>query len=470
MPDIVLPHNFVPRFYQERVVQAVDNGIKRVLLVWHRRAGKDKLSVNILAKLSALRIGTYFYYLPTQTMARKIIWEGQDKDGFPFRDHFPADYIKRISERDMRIEFVNGSAFQLIGTDNLTVVGTNPVGCLFSEYSLQNPKAFDYIQPILRENDGFALLNGTPRGHNHMYDLLKKVEHSPDWHVEVKTIEDTGSISAEEIENDIQMGLISREMALQEYYCSFEMGIEGSYYSRALTEADEDERIGRFPVDDAHPVYTFWDLGIDNAMGVWFAQFYNGRIYVIDYYEKTNEGMEHYAEMLKEKDYAYGGHFAPWDITRRELSSGLTVQRMAEEYGIFFDRVKRTASITDDIELVRKGLKLCYFNSDTCHDGVNMLRLYHAKKDERMSTEGRPVFSNKPEHDYTSNCADAFRTLHRAVELRMISPKPYAQIGYKGGKPMAYNDSYLKKTTKKPSLRKGFGNFDVKKINRESYL
>lgn len=413
--------------------------------------------------------------MPTGEDARKIIWQGIDKAGFNFIDHFPKDFIKKKNDRDMRIEFMNGSAFQLIGTDQLNVVGAGPVGCVFSEYSLQNPKAWLLIQPILRENDGWAIFNGTPRGYNHMYNMYIRAKKNPKWFTELLTIDDTGAYSVADILEDIEMEEMTWELAQQEYWCSFNVGIEGSYYSSCLTKADKEGRVGNIQWDPMKPVYTAWDLGIDNAMAIWFFQVEEGtrNVFIIDHYETQNKGMGHFAEVLKERQdngYDYGAHFAPWDVKKRE-SNGLTVQRNAEQYGLFFDRVKRTSAITDDIELIRRKFPRFHF-SEKCEYGVNCLRLYHAKKDEKLSTEIRPVFSKIPVHDWTSNTADALRTLARAIELRQVTPKDYARIGSKvsmmlEGKSFNYLDGNNQEEGKM-TLRSRFGNRNPQR--KDNYL
>jgi hypothetical protein len=81
-----------------------------------------------------------------------------DRSGFKFLDHIPREIRVRTNETDMLIELDNGSIIQIVGSDNYdSLMGSNPVGCVFSEYSLQDPRAWEFIKPILRENGGWAL-------------------------------------------------------------------------------------------------------------------------------------------------------------------------------------------------------------------------------------------------------------------------------------------------------------------------
>src|SRR3990167_2019975 len=166
--EITLPYMFTPRDYQLPVLKALDSGYKRAVAVWHRRSGKDKVFLNYLIKSMYKRVGAYYYFFPTYRQGRKVIWQGMDRSGMRFIDHIPKALRKRTHDQDMIIETKNGSLLQVIGTDNIdAVVGSNPVGCVFSEWSLQDPSAWDFIRPILAENGGWAVFNYTPRGKNH---------------------------------------------------------------------------------------------------------------------------------------------------------------------------------------------------------------------------------------------------------------------------------------------------------------
>ena len=206
--NLILPHNFTPRAYQLPVLRALDNGIKRAVIVWHRRAGKEKTCLNFTAKRAFERVGTYFYLFPTYAQAKKVLWQGADKAGFRFLDHFPPRIIKTRQEQDLRLELINGSSIQLIGSDNYdSVMGTNPIGCVFSEYALQNPSAWDYLRPILAENDGWAIFDFTPRGHNHGWQIYEMARGNPDWFAEILTVDDTQAISAAAIEAERAAGM-----------------------------------------------------------------------------------------------------------------------------------------------------------------------------------------------------------------------------------------------------------------------
>ena len=244
---LTLPYKFTPREYQLSVLNALDSGVKRAVCVWHRRAGKDKTALNYMIKRMWEQKGMYYYFTPTYTQGKKIIWDGIDKDGMRFIDHFPKQIILKKNESEMKIIVKNGSLFQIVGTDHFdTIVGTNPIGCVFSEYSLQNPLAWEYIRPILTENKGWAMFLYTPRGHNHGYDMNNMAQLNPEWFHELLTINDTKVITPQEVEKEIKEGM-DEDLANQEYYCSFEGAMAGSYYGKQMQAVIEEKRVLNLP-------------------------------------------------------------------------------------------------------------------------------------------------------------------------------------------------------------------------------
>ena len=218
--NIRIPYNFEPRNYQLPFFKVMDKGCKRAVLVWHRRAGKDKCALNLMIKKMLERKGIYYYFFPRYSQARKVIWEGIDSSGMSFLDHFPKSLIVNKNDTEMKIRLRNGSLFQLIGTDNIdAIMGTNPVGCVFSEYALQDPLAWSYVRPILAENDGWAVFVFTPRGMNHGWEILQTAKKSENWFWQILTVDDTKAISKEKLEEE--KSEMPEALFEQEYYCKF---------------------------------------------------------------------------------------------------------------------------------------------------------------------------------------------------------------------------------------------------------
>ena len=177
--------------------------------------------------------GVYYYIFPTYSQAKKVIWDSITNDGEKMLDYFPQSLViqKNSQEMKIRMRSKNGqeSLFQLVGSDNYdSLMGTNPRGVVFSEYALPDPRAYQYIRPILTANMGWALFISTPRGKNHLWSLAELAQNSPEWFYVKLSVEDTGHIPLEEIEKEKREGLMSDDMIQQEYFCSFTMGVEGS--------------------------------------------------------------------------------------------------------------------------------------------------------------------------------------------------------------------------------------------------
>jgi hypothetical protein len=383
----------------------LDSGKKRAVAVWHRRAGKEKTFINYVAKAAFQRVGTYFYLFPTYTQAKKVLWDGRDREGFPFMAHFPREVVAKKNEAELRVELVNGSAVQLVGSDNIdSVLGTNPVGCVFSEYALQDPKAWDYMRPILRENGGWAIFDYTPRGKNHGFSLYQMARNNPDWFAEILTVADTKALSEEDINKERREGM-SEELVQQEFYCSFEGVQFGAYFGKQLKDAEDDGRVTRVAYEPNIGVETWWDLGIGDSTAIWFTQSVGREIRVIDFYEASGEGLPHYAKKLQERPYVYSRHHAPHDIEVRELGSGRSRKETAASLGIVFDVVPNLA-LEDGIEAARSLIARCWFDSHRCERGLNALASYHKAYDDKARD-----WKSYPAHDWSSHAADAFRYL-----------------------------------------------------------
>jgi hypothetical protein len=406
--EITLPYHFTPRDYQLPLLRAIDSGYTRAIQVWHRRGGKEKVDVNIVAKKMMERVGAYYYFFPTYTQGKKILWEGSDKSGFRFIDHFPSELRDgKPNDTEMKLRYRNGSLFQVVGADNIdSIVGTNPIGTVWSEYSLQNPKGWDYIRPILAENGGWAIFNWTPRGKNHAYDLHMMAENDPKWFVSVITVDDTHAIPPEVLEQE-RKEIIAKHgddsLYQQEYYCSYTASILGAYYSAQYAQAEREGRFTNVPYDPLIPVHTVWDLGISDAMAVGFYQAAGHERRMIDYEEHSGLGLPEFIKKVKDKPYVYGKHFAPHDIKVRELGTGKTRLQTAEELGIKFEVVP-SLSVQDGIDHARAVFNKLWVDKEKCKEWLKLIPQYTKEYDEN-----KHMFKDNPLHDWTSHGADQFR-------------------------------------------------------------
>lgn len=243
--EIQIPYKFNPRPYQLNLLRTLDEGKTRALIVWNRRSGKDKTCFNYMVRKAFEKVGTYFYFLPTYSQAKKVIWDNIDNDGFKMLDHIPSELIKATNATELKIELKNGSIIQLIAADEFknSGVGTNPIGVVFSEYSITNPEAWKFVSPILAANGGWAIFNFTPRGMNHAFTLLNQVKDNDKWFTEILTVNETHVFTEEALEEEKRN--TPQDLFEQEYYCKFIEGA-GAFFKR-INECLIEEREGFEP-------------------------------------------------------------------------------------------------------------------------------------------------------------------------------------------------------------------------------
>lgn len=206
------------REYQSPLVRYMRGGGKRAVWVAHRRSGKDVTCWQYLVEASIQDKGTYYYCLPEFAHARRVIWEGMLNDGMRFVNLIPKVLVKATNDSQMKIELVNGSIIQLVGSDQYDrLVGTNPKGIVFSEYSITHPMAWQILRPILAANGGWAIFNGTPRGKNHFHEILEMAKKDDTWFWSVDTAATTGVLSKDVL--DKEKAEMDIDVFNQEYFC-----------------------------------------------------------------------------------------------------------------------------------------------------------------------------------------------------------------------------------------------------------
>lgn len=416
MANILLPNQWTPRAYQRPAWNYLERGGKNLVNVWHRRSGKDSMALNWTAVSAHERKGVYWHMLPEAEQARKAVWNGVDREGRRIIEQvFPGaldpgsawGIVKAADKQTMTLELKCGSIWQLVGSDNYnSLVGSNPCGVVYSEYSIANPSARDFLRPILKENGGWQAYIYTPRGKNHGYDLYQMAKSNPKWFASLLTVEDTmrngGTLTLEDIEDERRSGM-DEDMIRQEYYCSFEAAMRGAYYGDLFEAIEKEKRLGHVPYNPAVPVETWWDLGVGDSTAIWFIQRVNQEWHAIDYLEASGEGLEYYARAIFNKPYAYSRHVGPFDLQNRELGTGKTRLEMLANLGLRME-VAPKLKPDDGIQAVRQVLPLFWFDSVKCDAGVKALSQYRRAYDDKLK-----MFKDNPLHDWTSHAADAFR-------------------------------------------------------------
>lgn len=434
--------------YKPRSVQAELDGYDRRfnVRVLHRRFGKTVREVAKLIERAALcpyPNGRYAYLAPTYGLAEDIAWLYlKDFHGNLMRacGRNPEDY-QQVGKLAVMVPTYGGnwSRVRLYGVDSpkQRIRGLYLDGGVGDEWAWIPPSVWtQQVRPMLsdKERTGVDLAGNrnqwfdfifTPFGRNHAHTMFRRAElwskglpvrefdpvtdreqdvFSDEWDARLYKASQTGVIDPKELaQARVDMGAGKYE---QEYECSFDAAVEGAIYARAIEALRVAGRVGHFPVNPLLPVHTAWDLGFDDATAIWFFQEIAGEVRLIDYLEITNAGLPRTVELLAEKNYRYGHHYLPWDVTVGELGTGKTRASVLKELGVRIVVVPKTKHVTDGIAAVEAMLPLCRFNEDKCAGGMDALVLYRR---EFVETDG--VFREKPIHNQASHAADAMRTL-----------------------------------------------------------
>ncbi len=385
------------RFHEERT--------RFCVLLCHRRFGKTVAAVNDLirqALLSGRADWRAAYMAPFLGQAKTVAW----------------DYIKyfagavpgtRFLETDLSCHLPTGGRIRLFGTENADALR----GMYLDDVVLDEPADMmrdvwtKVLRPMLADRKGRALFCGTPNGvDNLLHDVWEEAgkntaQHNV-WSRFIFRASETGYIDIAELQ--AAQHSMSKEDYAQEFECSFAAAVRGAYYANLIEELEKEKRLCTVPYATEIPVHTAWDLGMDDATGIWFFQVQSGGQWrILEYVEDSGQGLAHYIKLLQEKPYVYGRHIAPHDIRVRELGTGLSRLEMAKQLGIRFD-VAPSLHLADGINAVRVALPKMWFDNHKCAIGLRALRQYRRQWRPRQE-----VYATNPLHDWTSHAADALR-------------------------------------------------------------
>jgi phage terminase large subunit len=380
-----------------------DRAQRWAVIVAHRRAGKTVATINDLlrgAMCEKKPDGRYAYIGPLLNQVKDVAWG--------YLKHYAQPLLAAPPhESELRVDLVNGARVRLYGGDNPDRLrGIYLDGVVLDEFADMSPAVWlDVVRPALSDRRGWAVFIGTPKGRNSFYQLFEAAKRNPDWFSATLKASETGILSKAELDDArAQMG---EESYAQEYECSFEAAIRGAYYVEELRRATEQKRICRIGIDRAVPVHTAWDLGVSDSTAIWFIQCVGRERRLVDYYETSGVGLDHYARVLDDKKtqhaWIYGTHYFPHDIAQRELSSGMSRIETLRGLGIEPTVVAQHA-VMDGINAGRRMLDRTWIDEERCIRGLDALRQYRREWDERLKD-----WKSNPLHDWTSHAADALR-------------------------------------------------------------
>jgi hypothetical protein len=381
--------------------------------VAHRRAGKTVACINDLIRRAFVDDkvnGRYAYIAPYYSQAKSIAWD--------YLLRYTEDVRVNANASELWVELLNGARIRLFGADNPDALrGLYLDGVILDEVADMRPRVWgEIIRPLLADREGWAVFIGTPKGHNFFYEIWKTANASESWFATSIRASTSGLIKAEELK-DASQGMTDDQYE-QEFECSFEAAILGAYYGKELKILEESGRIAKVAYDRSLPVFTAWDLGYHDDTAIFFYQVTHSEIHVIDYYSGSGLAIEDYAQAVTSKGYKYERHYLPHDARAKTLASGgkSVIEQLANHLGISKLAIVPSLSVQDGIQAARVMLPRVWFDRYNCESAVELLKQYQREWDE-----DKKAFRDKPRHDNTSHCADAFRMM--AVAWRENKPK-----------------------------------------------
>lgn len=402
-------------------------------LVCHRRAGKTVAAVNDLigralhTKLSDAR---YSYIAPFYSQAKAVAWDYLLRYSAPFR-------IK-ANIAELQVELFNGARVRLFGGDNPDALrGLYHDGVVMDEPAQMKPRLWpEIIRPALSDRRGWAVFIGTPNGKNEFWEITEEAKDNPaEWFFMDLRSSRSGILPQRELDDARRM--MDEDEYNQEYECSFDAAIRGSFYGKTLLRAEAEGRIAAFPYQPGVRVHTAWDLGFTDDTAIWFFQVSRRVPRFFDCYSVSGHSIDDIVGTLGEFRSRYGcvydKYYLPHDARATSLQTGKSIQQQLLAHDVR-GHIIPALSVQDGIQATRKMLDVAEFDRDGCKVGLEALRQYQREYDEE-----KKAFRQRPLHSWASHYADAIRigALGYDEEYGIPAAAPYVPEKYRPKPPMS---------------------------------
>lgn len=181
------------------------------------------MALNILIQEScATRNTTYGYIAPTYTQAKSIAVV----DPMMLKRYLPKEVCKKaFNESELRQEFVTGSVLEMKGADKPdSIRGVGWKGVVLEEWAMMRHGRViweEILEPILRENGGWALFIFTPKGKNFAFEYFMRAQNDEtgDWESFLLKASESGLIPGDELLKAKES--MPERLFMQEFECEF---------------------------------------------------------------------------------------------------------------------------------------------------------------------------------------------------------------------------------------------------------
>jgi len=376
------------------------------LIVAHRRCGKTVAAINDLVaralhteKVHASRNPPqYAFVAPFREQAKRVAF-----DYFLRATDAPGMRVA-TNVADLTLTLFNGAKLMLFGADNPDAMrGIYLDGIVIDEPAQMRSRVFtEVIRPLLADRKGFATFIGTPAGKDSFWRMREIAKTDPSWYYAEHRASQTGILDDTELRDAAR--IMSEDEYAQEFECSFDAAIRGSYYGKIINEMGN--RIGRYAHDPMLPVHVSLDLGYTDSTALWFWQALGDELRYIRAEEHAGLALADYVDIMRSYEYVYGDVWLPHDARARSLQTGRSILELLKyQHGIKCD-IAPEFSVQQGIQAARFVLTspTTYLDAENCADGIEALRQYQREYDDKKQT-----FKEQPKHDHSSHFADSFR-------------------------------------------------------------
>ena len=418
-----------PRPWQVPVWMALQSGIRYVLVIAHRRFGKDDIGLRWISVAATKRWANYFYFLPEQEHCRRAIWTAINPhtgvrrldETFPpwWRDGPLLEQEMVVRGRGFTPQGqampagTTGSRISFLGSDNWnTIIGSGPVGLVYSEWKIADPVSFAMLNPIILNAKGWVLFITTPAGKNHVWTMMQEMAGHPDWAIFTIPASQTDAFTPAELDGERRqlIALYGAEVGdalyRQEYECEFLSVSPGAFYVDLLLIAEKEQRVTTLVPDKTKPVFVGWDLGWRDSSAVWLGQVMDGGwLHLVHYQEFSRRMPTEIISLLQQQGWLLGPQFMPHDADHHEITSGVTPAEQLRGLGLTVEVAPRQEE-GPQVAAVRQMMSRCRWDDKGCERGLMALREFHAAYDlERKTIAPRAI------HNWASHGSKAFAVL-----------------------------------------------------------
>ena len=377
MQVIKIPYSPRP---QQKVLHDALLKYRFAVCVMHRRGGKTIFSINHLIKEALTTNFKDFrgaFFCPTRVQAKQVAW----------------DYVKEYSrmipgmkynETELRADFPNGARITLFGSENIDAArGLRLDLVVNDEYAQMDSRMFSEVQrPAIADRQGKVIFIGTPNGMDAFYHLYEDAKANPEWFTCLFKASETKLLPQEEL--DSAKKLMTDDQYMQEFEVSFTANVSGAVYGKFIEKLEEDKRINKKKC-----------------------------------YDNSNYGLDHYAAVIKDKNYLIRNYIFPHDVAVREMSTGHSRQEYAYQLGMRPIKICPKLPVEDGLHAGQMLLSKTYIDRERCKPFLDAMKWYHRKYMDKDKTYSRPV------HDWSSHYADCWRYVavaHQELDLNQLRP------------------------------------------------